>query len=64
MNEGYLLNEKGAVKITNSFDLYPAKYQQWVESVLAVDAESIRDDRCPNSVYCKQRSAHGSSSFA
>lgn len=46
LNEEYLLNEKGAVAIANSFPLCPQNYQQRVESVfnlLAVDAKSIMD---------------------
>ncbi|WP_315789727.1 nucleotidyltransferase domain-containing protein [Fischerella sp. JS2] len=46
LNEQYLLNEKGAVAIANSFALCPPNYQQRVESVfaaLAVDAKSIMD---------------------
>ncbi|MGL5082514.1 MAG: nucleotidyltransferase domain-containing protein [Microcoleaceae cyanobacterium] len=46
LNEEYLLNEKGAVAIANSFPLCPQNYQQRVESVfalLAVDAKSIID---------------------
>jgi predicted nucleotidyltransferase len=44
LNEEYLLNEKGAVAVANSFALCPQNYQQRVESVftlLSVDAESI-----------------------
>ena len=50
LNEAYLLNEKGAVVLTNSFTLCPPDYQQRVESVfalLATDAESIRGARYP-----------------
>jgi hypothetical protein len=46
LNEEYLLNEKGAVAVANSFSLCPQKYQQRVESVfalLAADAKSIID---------------------
>ncbi|RUR72806.1 nucleotidyltransferase domain-containing protein [Chlorogloeopsis fritschii PCC 9212] len=46
LNEEYLLNEKGAVAITNSFTLCPQDYQQRVESafaLLAADAKSIID---------------------
>ena len=46
LNEEYLLNEKGAVAIANSFALCPQNYQQRVESVfafLAADAKSIMD---------------------
>ncbi|MDZ8051273.1 MAG: nucleotidyltransferase domain-containing protein [Aulosira sp. ZfuVER01] len=46
LNEEYLVNEKGAVAIANSFKLCPQNYQQQVESVftgLAVDAKSIVD---------------------
>lgn len=46
LNEEYLLNEKGAVAVANSFALCPQNYQQRVESVfglLAVDAKSIMD---------------------
>jgi hypothetical protein len=46
LNEGYLLNEKGAVAIANNFAIRPADYQQRVEAVfalLAADAESIKE---------------------
>jgi predicted nucleotidyltransferase len=46
LNEEYLLNEKGAVAVANSFALCPQNYQQRVESVfalLAADAKSITD---------------------
>lgn len=46
LNEEYLLNEKGAVALANSFALCPKNYQEWVESVfalLAADAKSIMD---------------------
>ncbi len=46
LNEEYLLNEKGAVALANSFVLCPKNYQEWVESVfalLAADAKSIMD---------------------
>ncbi|MBD3880429.1 nucleotidyltransferase domain-containing protein [Phormidium tenue FACHB-886] len=46
LNEAYLLNEKGAIAVANSFALCPQNYQQRVESVftlLAVDAKSILD---------------------
>jgi predicted nucleotidyltransferase len=46
LNEEYLLNEKGAVAIANSFALCPQNYQQRVESVfanLAADAQSLVD---------------------
>jgi hypothetical protein len=45
LNEAYLLNEKGAVGLANSFTLCAADYLRRVESVftlLATDAESIR----------------------
>ncbi|MBD1995551.1 nucleotidyltransferase domain-containing protein [Leptolyngbya sp. FACHB-541] len=44
LNEEYLLNEKGAVAVANSFALCPQNYQQRVESaftLLTVDADSI-----------------------
>lgn len=44
LNQEYLLNEKGAVSIANSFALCPQNYKQQVESVFAlltVDAQSI-----------------------
>lgn len=46
LNQEYLLNEKGAVAVANSFALCPQNYQQRVESVfaaLAVEAKSIMD---------------------
>ncbi|WP_276745802.1 hypothetical protein [Chlorogloeopsis fritschii] len=46
LNEEYLLNEKGAVAVANSFALCPQDYQQRVESafaLLAADAKSIID---------------------
>lgn len=46
LNEEYLLNEKGAVAVANSFALCPQNYQQRVESVfalLAADAKSMMD---------------------
>lgn len=46
LNEEYLLNEKGAVAVANSFALCPRDYQQRVESVfalLASEAKSIMD---------------------
>jgi predicted nucleotidyltransferase len=46
LNEEYLLNEKGAVAIANSFALCPRNYQERIESVfalLSVDAKSIMD---------------------
>lgn len=46
LNDRYLLNEKGAVAVANSFALCPQNYQERVESVfanLAVDAKSIMD---------------------
>ena len=46
LNEQYLLNEKGAVAIANSFGLSPQNYQQRVESVFALlnsNAKSIMD---------------------
>lgn len=46
LNEEYLLNEKGAVAVANSFALCPRDYQQRVESVfalLASEAKSITD---------------------
>ena len=46
LNEEYLLNEKGAVAVANSFALCPQGYQERVESafaLLAVDAKSIMD---------------------
>ncbi|MBD2068943.1 nucleotidyltransferase domain-containing protein [Leptolyngbya sp. FACHB-671] len=44
LNEEYLLNEKGAVAVANSFALCPQNYQQQVESVftlLTINADSI-----------------------
>ncbi|MBD1846242.1 nucleotidyltransferase domain-containing protein [Cyanobacteria bacterium FACHB-63] len=46
LNEEYLLNEKGAVAVANSFALCPRNYQQQAESVFAlltVDAKTITD---------------------
>ncbi|NJR62409.1 MAG: DNA polymerase subunit beta [Cyanobacteria bacterium CRU_2_1] len=46
LNEAYLLNEKGAVAVANSFALCPRDYQQRIESVfalLASEAKSIMD---------------------
>lgn len=46
LNEEYLLNEKGAVAVANSFVLCPRDYQQRIESMfalLASDAKSIVD---------------------
>jgi predicted nucleotidyltransferase len=46
LNEEYLLNEKGAVAVANSFRLCPRDYQQRVELVfasLASEAKSIMD---------------------
>ncbi|MBD1898341.1 nucleotidyltransferase domain-containing protein [Coleofasciculus sp. FACHB-129] len=46
LNEEYLLNEKGAVAVANSFALCPQNYQQRIESVfalLAADAKSMMD---------------------
>jgi predicted nucleotidyltransferase len=46
LNEEYLLNEKGAVAVANSFALCPRDYQQRVESVFASsasEAKSIMD---------------------
>lgn len=46
LNEEYLLNEKGAVAVANSFALCPRNYQQQVESVftlLSVDVKPIMD---------------------
>jgi predicted nucleotidyltransferase len=46
LNEEYLLNEKGAVAIANSFALAPGDYQQRVESafaLLSIDTKSIED---------------------
>lgn len=46
LNEEYLLNEKGAVAVANSFALCPRDYQERVESafaLLAVDPKSIVD---------------------
>lgn len=46
LNEAYLMNEKGAVAIANSFALRPVDYQQRVESVFALlttQSESIME---------------------
>ncbi|HEY9697592.1 MAG TPA: DUF4037 domain-containing protein [Trichocoleus sp.] len=46
LNEAYLLNEKGAVALANSFTLCPANYQRRIESVfalLAADAGLIKE---------------------
>jgi predicted nucleotidyltransferase len=53
LNQEYLLNEKGAVAVANSFALCPQNYQQRVESVfanLAVDAKSIVDAMYPSGI--------------
>ncbi len=46
LNEDYLLNEKGAVAVANTFAICPQDYQLRVESVFALltaDAKSITE---------------------
>jgi predicted nucleotidyltransferase len=46
LNEDYLLNEKGAVAVANTFAICPSDYQQRVErafALLAADAKSITE---------------------
>jgi predicted nucleotidyltransferase len=46
LNEEYLLNEKGAVAVANTFALCPSNYQQRIESAFALltaDAKAISD---------------------
>jgi predicted nucleotidyltransferase len=52
LNEVYLLNEKGAVALANSFTLCPADYQRRIESVFALlaDTKSIREAVCPSGI--------------
>ncbi|WP_044290990.1 hypothetical protein [Rivularia sp. PCC 7116] len=40
INEKYLLNEKGAVALTNNFEICPQDYQHRVESALALLSQS------------------------